>query len=141
MPRGLCRRHGADRPCTCAMGNLYRFVEPVVLFLLAHNGPAYGYELGVEFRKHAITDAEVDRSALYRTLQQLESAGHVTSEWDTSGGGPARHTYRITDSGRQHLREWKEVLENLAVSMQNFVAGVRALDASEEVSSLPDSPR
>ncbi|NMC82317.1 MAG: hypothetical protein GYA63_05625, partial [Armatimonadetes bacterium] len=54
---------------------------------------------------------------------------------------PARHTYRITDSGRQHLREWKEVLENLAVSMQNFVAGVRALDASEEVSSLPDSPR
>ena len=45
MPRGYCHRHAGRGPCTCAMGNLYRFAEPVVLYLLESNGPAYGYEL------------------------------------------------------------------------------------------------
>ena len=34
MPHRTCQRHGNENPCTCAMGNLYRFVEPVLLFLL-----------------------------------------------------------------------------------------------------------
>lgn len=89
MPRGHCHRHKGQRPCTCAMGNLYRFVEPVVLYLLERNGPTYGYELSTSLKNHALTDAEIDRGALYRTLQRLEEMGHVTSGWDTSG--PTSH--------------------------------------------------
>ncbi len=121
MPRGQCHRHGANRPCTCAMGNLYRFVEPVVLFLLSRRESAYGYDLARDLETHALTDAAIDRSALYRTLQQLEANGHVVSDWDVSGRGPARHTYRLTDSGRQHLAEWCVVLRNLSDSMARFV--------------------
>lgn len=128
--RGHCHRHGAERPCTCAMGNLYRFVEPVVLYLLEHGGPAYGYELGTSLQKHALTDAEIDRGALYRTLQRLETMGHVTSDWDTSGSGPARHIYSITQSGKDHLQEWSVVLGNLAHSMQSFVDDVRSLSGT-----------
>lgn len=142
MPRGRCRRHGAERPCTCAMGNLYRFVEPVVLYLLARDKEAYGYELAGEFQRFALTDAEVDRPALYRTLRQLEEAGHVTSAWDTTGAGPARHTYQITESGRRHLDEWSEVLGNLARSMQDFVRSVDALDSERKVAcALPVAPQ
>jgi DNA-binding PadR family transcriptional regulator len=115
------------------MGNLYRFVEPVVLYLLARNSEAYGYELAGEFRRFALTDAEVDRPALYRTLRQLEEAGHVTSTWDTSGAGPARHTYQITESGRRHLAEWSEVLGNLVRSMQDFLQHVHALPSAGEI--------
>lgn len=136
MPRGHCHRHAGQGPCTCAMGNLYRFVEPVVLYLLEHNGPAYGYELGSSLQRHALTDAQIDRGALYRTLQRLEEMGHLTSGWDTSGAGPARHIYSITDSGREHLREWAEVLSNLSRSMESFVREVGDLGAAE-----PDSPR
>lgn len=127
MPRGRCHRHGAERPCTCAMGNLYRFVEPVVLYLLKRDGPAYGYELAGALQKHALTDAEIDRAALYRTLQRLESMGHVTSSWDVSGTGPARHVYEITKVGEEHLKEWEFVLDKLAQSMAAFVDDVRKL--------------
>jgi PadR family transcriptional regulator, regulatory protein PadR len=129
MPRGQCHRHGAERPCTCAMGNLYRFFEPVLLFLLLQRGPSYGYELAVALKEHALTDAEVERGALYRTLSRLEENGHVTSEWDTSGAGPARHVYRITDVGEAHLHEWRTVLGRLAGSMTQFLHDVDELKA------------
>ena len=125
MPRGQCHRHGADRPCTCAMGNLYRFVEPVVLLLLKKHGPSYGYELATALNDHALTDAEIERAALYRTLKQLEINGHVTSDWDVSGSGPARHVYRLTESGEEHLREWGVVLSKLSQAMTSFVEEVR----------------
>lgn len=131
MPRGYCHRHAGRGPCTCAMGNLYRFAEPVVLYLLESNGPAYGYELAGQMKGHTLTDAEIDRGALYRTLQRLESTGHVTSDWDTSGTGPARHVYEITASGKAHLREWAVVLGNLAHSMEAFVAEVNVLTQPE----------
>lgn len=121
MPRGECRRHGPGSACSCAMGNLYRFVEPVLLYLLNQNGPAHGYELAGALQQHALTDSEIERAALYRTLHQLEMAGHVTSTWDFSRGGPARHVYQITPSGRAHLQEWHVVLDNLAESMKRFV--------------------
>jgi PadR family transcriptional regulator PadR len=127
MPRRLCHRHGTERPCTCAMGNLYRFVEPVVLYVLEREGPTYGYELGSTLQDHALTDAQIDRGTLYRTLQRLEAMGHVTSNWDTSGTGPARHVYSITQTGKQHLREWATVLSNLAHSMESFVHDARSL--------------
>jgi PadR family transcriptional regulator PadR len=127
MPRGHCHRHGADRPCTCAMGNLYRFVEPVVLYLLKTQGPSYGYELATALTEHALTDAEIERAALYRTLKQLEVNGRVISEWDVSGSGPARHVYRLTESGEEHLREWGVVLDKLSQAMASFVVEIKAI--------------
>ena len=127
MPKGFCRRHAGQGPCTCAMGNLYRFTEPIVLYILERNGPTYGYGLAGQMKDHALTDAEIDRGALYRTLQRLETTGHVTSDWDTTGTGPARHIYSITESGRAHLREWSVVLGNLARSMEGFIEDVGRL--------------
>ena len=132
MPRGRCRRHEGSGPCSCAMGNLYRFVEPVVLFVLEHHGPAYGYELSKELAEHALTDTEIDRGALYRTLQRLEIVGFVSSTWDTSGTGPARHIYSITPDGQSHLREWAVVLGNLQQSMSQFVQDVNDLAETPE---------
>lgn len=104
------------------MGNLYRFVEPVTLYLLKKKGRAYGYELAKALQEHALTDSQVERAALYRTLATLEASGYVTSEWDVSGSGPARHLYRLTPAGEAHLAEWLVVLDQLAASMSRFVA-------------------
>ena len=132
MPRGFCHRHGQDRPCSCAMGNLYRFVEPVVLYLIKQKGSAYGYELGTALKEHALTDSVIDRAALYRTLQDLEKAGFVTSEWDVTGNGPARHLYRISPLGEEHLKEWAVVLEQLTISMQRFIADVKEIAGADK---------
>ena len=122
MPSRICRRHGRAHPCTCAMGNLYRFVEPVVLLLLKKKGRSYGYDLSGEFQEYALTDAEIERGALYRTLRQLEINGNVVSEWDVKKSGPARRVYRLTAKGERHLDEWAAVLEHVSKSMARFVA-------------------
>ena len=126
MPQRTCPRHGNEHPCTCAMGNLYRFVEPVLLFLLKKKGQSYGYELASDVQKHALTDAEIEVSALYRTLRQLEQNNCVTSEWDVEGSGPARRLYALTARGEQHLEEWVAVLAHMLRSMTRFVKGAQA---------------
>ena len=103
------------------MGNLYRFVEPVVLLLLKKKGVSHGYDLSNELHHYALTDASIERAALYRTLRQLEMNGNVESEWDVAGGGPARRVYRLTPRGEEHLREWTVVLEHVSKSMARFV--------------------
>jgi poly-beta-hydroxybutyrate-responsive repressor len=109
------------------MGNLYRFVEPVVLLMLKKKSRSYGYDLGNDLNKHAITDAEIERAALYRTLRRLEKNGNVVSEWDTEQNGPARRVYRLTRKGENHLKEWATVLDHVAKSMARFVREVHEL--------------
>ncbi len=103
------------------MGNLYRFVEPVLLFLVRKKGRSYGYELARELQQYALTDAEIEVAALYRTLRQLEENDCVTSKWDIEGSGPARRLYTLTPRGLQHLEEWISVLRHLSQSMSRFV--------------------
>jgi DNA-binding PadR family transcriptional regulator len=103
------------------MGNLYRFVEPVLLLLLKGRSRSHGYELAGELRRHALTDAGIEAAALYRTLRALEANGCVTSEWDVEGSGPARRLYRLTAQGEEHLTEWVAILERMSVSMKRFV--------------------
>jgi poly-beta-hydroxybutyrate-responsive repressor len=107
------------------MGNLYRFVEPVLLLLLKKKGASYGYDLASDLQEHALTDAEIERAALYRTLRQLELHGNVSSEWDTEGTGPARRVYRLTPQGERHLAEWATVLDHVSKSMGRFVKNTR----------------
>jgi DNA-binding PadR family transcriptional regulator len=108
------------------MGNLYRFVEPVLLLLLRTKGRSYGYELGSDVPKYALTDAEIEVSALYRTLRQLEQNDCVTSRWDVEGSGPARRLYALTARGEQHLEEWVTVLGHMSKSMTRFVSQAKA---------------
>ncbi len=112
---------------TCALGKLYRFVEPLVLYLLKKKGRAYGYELLGEINDHALTNSRIERGALYRTLRTLEDNGNVISDWDVSGTGPARRRYQLTQEGEAHLVEWSEIMSNMAKSMSQFVLAVDEL--------------
>jgi len=126
MPHRTCPHHGNEHPCTCAMGNLYRFVEPVLLLLLRTKGHSYGYELGSDVPKYALTDAEIEVSAIYRTLRQLEQNDCVTSKWDVEGSGPARRLYALTARGEQHLEEWVTVLGHMSKSMTRFISQAKS---------------
>jgi poly-beta-hydroxybutyrate-responsive repressor len=114
------------------MGNLYRFVEPVLLFLIKRKERAYGYELSSDLAEYALTDADIEIGALYRTLRQLEKNGCVKSEWDTAHAGPARRQYMLTQAGEKHLEEWISVLEHLAESMTKFIGTARAIRKNEK---------
>jgi PadR family transcriptional regulator PadR len=124
MPKAICPRHGGGHPCACAMGNVYRFIEPVLLLMLKEKKESYGYDLSAGLTEYALTDAEIERAALYRTLRRLEQNGYVTSAWESEHAGPARRIYSLTDVGHEHLREWGEVLERLGGAMLKFSAKV-----------------
>jgi len=104
------------------MGNLYRFIEPLVLYLLKKHGKTHGYELIGALQDHALTDSTVEPGALYRTLRRLEENNLVASSWDISGVGPARRVYELTEAGEEHLLEWMVILDHLARSMARFVS-------------------
>jgi len=103
------------------MGNLHRFVEPVVLLLLKRRGRSGGYDLSADLQECALSDAEIERGALYRTLRQLELNGNLESEWETDKAGPARREYRLAAKGERHLEEWATVLARVSRSKARFV--------------------
>ncbi len=109
------------------MGNVSRFIEPVVLRILKEKQKSYGYEIAESLPQHALTDATIEGAALYRTLRTLEANGHVVSTWDP-GEGPARRNYSLTKTGHTHLREWVNLLESLGKAMLVFAEQVTALD-------------
>ena len=83
-----------------------RFVEPALLLLL-HMRPRHGYGLIEGLQMVGFGNYPVDTSAIYRILRQLETAGMVTSRWDTeSTAGPPRRVYCLTDDGNQYLAAW-----------------------------------
>lgn len=124
------RDQSGGRPCSCEMGNLYRFCEPIVLLTLARLGTAHGYQIAAEAEPLAVTHAGLDGAVIYRTLRRLESNNCVTSSWDTAGGGPARRLYSLTPQGQEHLAEWSEVMERIASSVSELAkASLKAVAA------------
>jgi len=106
---------------------LSRLVEPAVLYLLGRRIAAHGYDLLARVNAMALTDTPVDAGAIYRCLRQLEAEGAVVSTWDTSGGGPARRNYELTQLGWARLKAWTALIERRAGALQSFLDEARAL--------------
>jgi len=56
---------------------------------------------------------EVSGPAVYGALKKLEAFGLVVATWDTTGPGPARRIYRITEEGAAYLDTAAEKLRKL----------------------------
>lgn len=121
------RRFGGGRGGGQPAANIYRFTEPIMLLLLAKLGRSHGYQLASQVAGLAMTGAGIDLAGIYRALRDLEMGGYVRSEWDTSGGGPARRLYSLTPAGSQLLDNWAQVIESMASAMQEFLAQYREL--------------
>ncbi len=83
------------------MGNLHRFVDPVLLFLLKKKGSVRGDELAADIQEHSLTDASTEAAALYKTLRQLGQNDCVTSEWDVSAKGRQNESAGSHATGRR----------------------------------------
>ncbi len=93
------------------------WLTPAVL-LLVRDVSSYGYDL-----MKALTEfgfAMMNPGPLYRVLRQMEKDGLVSSSWDTSGQGPARRVYSITEAGEAYLRLWAGSLGQYRRMMDQF---------------------
>ena len=117
------RRHrelAGGKPCSCEMGNLYRFTEPIVLLVLARLGTAHGYQIGAEAEPMAVTHAGLDGAAIYRALRRLEETG--------------------CDRGLEHLAEWVEVMEEITAAVNVLVKGSRQVVQARKPTSTARRP-
>ncbi len=62
----------------------------------------------------------MNAGTFYRTLRQMEKNGMVSSNWDTSEGGPARRVYSITEAGENYLKFWASSLAHYQKMMNMF---------------------
>ena len=98
---GRGRRRRGRRPV--------RMVRPTLLLLL-HQCPAHGYTLLEQLEEFGLGD--MNSSAIYRTLRDMEAAGWVTSTWDEEQTqGPPRRVYCLTALGDEMLAQCTQDLE------------------------------
>jgi len=109
--------------CHCRGGKIQGFVRPRLLLQLSKK-PAHGYELLEALEKENLPTP--DPSTLYRTLRQFEKDGLVQSTWDTSGGGPARRVYELTNQGAEALHAWATNIRRTRRRLDKFLAEYEA---------------
>jgi poly-beta-hydroxybutyrate-responsive repressor len=126
-----CNGAGQEYECGCHKERKDRYLEPSLLLLL-WQGPSYGYELMRGLEALGFHDGPPDPGAVYRTLRHMEEYGLVRSEWETTGSGPARRRYWITDRGKHYLANWVEVLEQRYWALGNFLRQYRQLLEAEK---------
>lgn len=93
------------------------FLIPIMLLHLRDLN-AHGYELMEKLTSFGIES--IDQGNFYRLLRQLERDNLVTSEWDTSTGGPAKRIYSITAAGQEYLDTWAGSLNQYQQLLNNF---------------------
>ena len=94
------------------------WLVPVTLLTL-RDCASYGYKLMEQTAKFGF--GAMNPGTFYRTLRHMEKDGLCKSEWDTSSGpGPARRVYTITDAGEAYLGFWIEALEQYRRNMDAF---------------------
>ncbi len=93
------------------------FVLPFILLLLSKVS-LHGYELS--HKLEAFGFKTLDQGNLYRMLRQLEKDELVSSEWDTTGSGPAKRRYSTTQAGVTYLKGYANQLENYQTILDQF---------------------
>lgn len=81
----------------------------------------YGYEL-VQAISNQI---EISEGSVYPLLRRLTKEGYFTTYLKESTEGPPRKYYKITELGKQNLKELRE-------DWKNFIKGVNELIDGEE---------
>lgn len=79
----------------------------------------YGYQIAKRLQGEAAGNVPVKQGALYPVLRQLSANGLLASRIVPSYAGPPRRYYRITESGRAVLAEWRGIWRNT----RDFVDG------------------
>ncbi|MFK9094506.1 poly-beta-hydroxybutyrate-responsive repressor [Bacillus salipaludis] len=93
------------------------FVLPFILLLLSRVS-LHGYELSQKLETFGFKT--LDQGNLYRMLRQLEKDELVSSEWDTTGNGPAKRRYSITKAGVTYLKGYANQLETYQSILDQF---------------------
>jgi PadR family transcriptional regulator, regulatory protein PadR len=119
--------HGVSAERCAGSGSLPKnFLHPCLLLLLKEE-EGYGYDLVGRLKKLGVDD---DSATVYRALRTLEERHAVSSHWNTSSTGPARHVYRLTPAGEEELLAAFEAAVDTHRSIQRYFSRYAAAEGS-----------
>ena len=88
----------------------------------------HGYEIMSALPQLGFVRGNADPGAVYRTLRTMEENNLVRSRWDTSGAGPAKRVYVLSEEGRAHLRCWLRALKERRDALDAFILRIEQLN-------------
>lgn len=103
----------------------------LILLQLLTEREMYGYELVKELEKRSDNGLSVKEGTLYPALHKLEKQEYVEYYWQEQEKGPARKYYRITNAGKDVLREKTQEWQDF-VKVMNKVIGRPKHGTAEE---------
>ena len=111
--------------CPCMGVTLTKLIQPTILSILS-DGRLHGYRI-VELVAAipTVRGGRPDSTGIYRTLHAMQRRGLVVSAWDSSGTGPARRTYELTEDGRDCLGKWIETLARYRATIDALLGAAR----------------
>lgn len=126
--------------CSCCGVNLDRFVQPVVLSILADE-PCTGYAVLTRMTRYVTFSAsKPDPTGVYRVLKLMKQRGllvHIREGVEHSDAAPV---YQLTPSGRECLENWVNTLKDYAVQIETLSSQIRVAGPGTGTGSAKGNP-
>ncbi|MBW3666256.1 MAG: PadR family transcriptional regulator [Actinobacteria bacterium] len=112
----------ASRTSQDRSSQLLHGVLDMCLLSVIDEEASYGYEMASKLRERGLDLAS--EGSIYPLLSRLQKQGVVEGYLVQSSEGPARKYYRISDRGRQVLRQWRADWVEFRNSVDGVLDGV-----------------
>lgn len=114
-----------SKKCPCEGGTLTRFIQPVILTILA-GGDDHGYSILLKISTAPLwKDSKPDASGLYRTLKDMEERGLVTSYLDmTNTRNIGKRVFSITEAGLECMFKWETTLREYQEGIDQIINNI-----------------
>ncbi|MDD4363975.1 MAG: helix-turn-helix transcriptional regulator [Atribacterota bacterium] len=110
-----------DQFCKGKPHNMERFMEICLLLLLSQEN-SHGYTLAEKLIYFGFSKEELNLGSLYRTLRKMEKSNYVASNWQKGGPGPKKRVYQITETGKDMLDQWIQILKNRKKRIEKLIS-------------------
>lgn len=98
-----------------------RWLELFLLLLIAEK-PSHGYELSGRLEEFGVLLPGIGQmGSLYRILSSLEEMTLLSTDWDTTEGGPAKKVYKITPEGINYLDNASGNIVEMKNNLEKFL--------------------
>ena len=89
-------------------------------------GPMHGFGIAMWLEQRSRSALGVDDSAMYQSLHRLEARGLAEGEWGLTEKNRKARYYRLTRSGREHLKRQSSVWMRYAAAVGDILGAERA---------------
>ena len=100
--------------------NMERFMEICLLLLLSQE-ESHGYTLADKLTHFGFSKEKLNVGSLYWTLRKMEKDNYVTSNWQIGEQGPKKRVYKITESGKNMLKQWIQILKSRKKRIEKLI--------------------